>query len=309
MIKKFQDPDSPIYGGMLPETVVTPNSESNYNSANYLDELQEERQRQKGIAKTYFSEAPTINNIINGVTAFLNSVPGIGVSTSDVMGRYAPMIGVAPVDGPADKIGKANKASKLVSKAEDVVNEASSVAKKAVDQVTELVKKRRGRPPLTPEQRAARAQEKAEKASALAKETSKRRGRPPLTPEEKAQRAQERAGQLKNKERIKKEQANEDKKLNNDWRGKYGNKDFNKIKALTDGDMRHLNQGRKYTRRILDDAATDLQNNYSHLDFYKTWSRSRLKQAKNTDPESIARAKEAERQALINFINWKKFGG
>lgn len=257
----------------LPEIVVTPYSESNYSPNNYIDELQEERQRQRNIAKNYFSEAPTVNNVISGLTAFLNSVPGIGLSTSDVMGKYAPMTGIAPAEGPANKIGKT---SKLVSKAEDVVNETSNTAKKAVDGVTELVKRRRGRPPLSPEEKASRAKERAEK--------------------------------VKKYQQIKKENAVEDEKLRNKWRGKRGNKDFNQKVALEDGDMRHLNSGRTYTKKQIDDAANDLQNNYSHMDYYKTWYRARLKQAKNSDPGSINRAKEVEKQALLDFINWKKFG-
>ena len=271
MIKKFQEPDSPIYGGMLPETVVTPYSESNYSPNNYIDELQEERQRQRNIAKNYFSEAPTANNIISGLTAFLNSVPGIGLSTSDVMGKYAPMTGIAPAEGPVNKVGKT---SKLVSKAEDVVNGTTSTAKKAVQEVTEAVKKRG-------------------------------RGRPPLTPEQRAQRAQEKARQLE----LKKLNAKDDIKNRNKWRGKRGNRDFNQKRALEDdGDMRHLNRGRTYTNAKLDQARKHLSDGgaYSNSSYAKDYRRALLRQAEareNGNTEKLQHWREIERNKLIEFLD------
>ena len=273
MIKKFQEPDSPIYGGMLPETVVTPYSESNYSPNNYIDELQEERQRQRNIAKNYFSEAPTVNNVISGLTAFLNSVPGIGLSTSDVMGKYAPITGIAPAEGPANKI---RKTSKLVSKAEDVVNETSNTAKKAVDGVTELVKRRRGRPPLSPEEKARRAKERAEK--------------------------------VKKYQQIKKENAIEDEKLRNRWRGKRGNKDFNQKVALEDGDMRHLNSGKTYTTSKLNKAREYLNEGgaYSNSPYAKKYRRTLLRQAEARESGNVDKLKhwrQEEKNWLIEFLN------
>lgn len=273
MIKKFQEPDSPIYGGMLPETVVTPYSESNYSPNNYIDELQEERQRQRNIAKNYFSEAPTVNNVISGLTAFLNSVPGIGLSTSDVMGGYAPMTGIAPAEGPANRIGKT---SKLVSKAEDIVNETSNTAKKAVDGVTELVKRRRGRPPLSPEEKASRARERAEK--------------------------------VKKYQQIKKENTVEDEKLRNKWRGKRGNKDFNQKVALEDGDMRHLNSGKTYTISKLNKAREYLNDGgaYSNSPYAKKYRRTLLRQAEARESGNVDKLKhwrQEEKNWLIEFLN------
>jgi hypothetical protein len=63
----------------------------------YMMLAEQERQRQRNIAQSYWNAGPSIGNLYNAAIAFANSLPIIGISAED-MNPYL-QTGIAPSPG------------------------------------------------------------------------------------------------------------------------------------------------------------------------------------------------------------------
>lgn len=71
-------------------------------------EVNVERARQRNIAHHYFSEAPTIRNLYNGVSSYINSLPIVGINANDLLKQRGLLYtGVAPTPTRATNASEA----------------------------------------------------------------------------------------------------------------------------------------------------------------------------------------------------------
>ena len=95
MAKKRYLDEVTYEGGQLPNIIVTPYSEGNYYKENYKDEVRAERERHAKIAKQYLAQTPFLINRLKYNYHRFKSTP-LGTGVYDVMGKYAPLTGIAP---------------------------------------------------------------------------------------------------------------------------------------------------------------------------------------------------------------------
>ena len=90
-------PEETYYGKHLPDVTIEAPMTATQRGKYYEQLAEQERARQRNIASTYFSEAPTLGNLYNGIEAFIKSLPVVGVTATDVDPNV--ITGVAPQVG------------------------------------------------------------------------------------------------------------------------------------------------------------------------------------------------------------------
>lgn len=254
----------------------------------YYDQLAEqERARQRSIAKYYMSSTPSIGNLYNAAQAFWNSLPIVGITSSDV-NPYMNQ-GVAPTPGrvPAKLIGGAQKLYKTLDVATPFKNYVANPAERAaaMDYIQEL-------------KRTGQYKQFLERNPGYKIDTQIRPGvsedwsypndvmikhglRKPVVKQKPAQQqvtVPKKTAQQRSRQYYREKVEDREQRI-----FKTQRKAFNAQRALEDGDMRHVNAGRPSMAKIR--LADQHIHNYSQSS-QGIYHKLRLKAAKkgyNTD--------------------------
>lgn len=244
----------------------------------YVQLAEQERARQRGIARSYLNEAPSATNWFNAAMAFWNSLPFVGITASD-MNPYMQKGDPPNINGaPA----KAFKTLKVANRFENyVANPAERAA--AQDYIRELKQSNMYDQFLeqNPGYRInTRVQPGVSEDWAYPQEVMIRHGlrKPVQTANRSAvQVEQKRVAPRKTQRQRSQEYYQE--KVEDRQQGVYKRqrKEFNAQKMLSDGDIRHINPGRPSMAKIR--LASQNMANYS-LSAQRQYDKVLLKAAK-----------------------------